>query len=87
MVFESKKEELVTEEIEANASYWGDSPPEDFEIAFMGEVKKDRGLLFLVYGDERGPYIQLDGDPRILKDIGHSPGEKTRYYRCSAGAK
>jgi len=87
MVFESKKEELVTEDIEANASYWGDSPPEDFEIAFMGKVKKDRGLLFLVYGDEQGPYIQLDGDPRILKGIGHSPGEETRYYRCSPGAK
>jgi hypothetical protein len=87
MVFESKKEELVTEDIEANVSYWGNSPPEDFEIAFTGTVKKDRGLLFLVYGSEQGPYIQMDGDPKILKGIGRAPGEETRYHRCWAGAK
>ena len=48
----------------------------------MGEVSPERGLLFLVYSDKRGLYIQLDGHPDVLKDIGHSPEDETQYFLC-----
>ena len=82
LVFTSGNRELVAKDIEADVSYWGKSPPGNFEIALMGEVSPERGLLFLVYSDKRGLYIQLDGHPDVLKDIGHSPEDETQYFLC-----
>ncbi len=84
LIFASGNRELVASDIFADVYFWGRQPPDDFEIALMGELEPDRGLLFLVYSDKQGLYIRLDGHPDVLNDIGHSPEDVTRYYMCDS---
>jgi len=83
----SGERELVAKDVDAVLSYFGMSPPSNFEIALMGEVKPDLGLVFIVYGGERGLYIQLDGHPDAMKLIGRPPGDEAQYFMCGADAK
>lgn len=87
LVFASGSRELVAKDIDAMLSFFGRTPPSDFEIALIGEVEPSRGLIFLVYRGEKGLYIQLDGHPEVLKSIDRSPEDETRYARCSSDVR
>ncbi len=59
--------------VSAYGHFGASAPPKNFQIALSGEVRsaarsEARGgprLIFLVYADEAGPYIVIDGDARV----------------------
>ena len=67
-------------------SYFGNSPPpKDFQVALMGELRGGLQLLFMVYADRAGPYVRLDGDPKVAAALG-KPLMTARFRRCEAPA-
>lgn len=56
-------------------------PPKNFQVALTGEVRVGPKLIFRVYADAAGPYIELDGDARVTAAL--TPALTTpRYRRC-----
>ncbi len=81
LIFEQGTRRVTGHNVQSAASYFGQSPPPDFQFAFEGEVIKGVGLLFLGYRDKSGYYITLDGHPRVAAAIGKSVFEQ-KYRRC-----
>jgi hypothetical protein len=79
--------QVVAKDIESSISFLGDEPPADFQIALSAEVKPDFGVVFLVYRDQRGEYLVLDGSPKMLQALGHRQGDATRHYKCMQVAR
>jgi len=70
---------------QAAAAFFGRSPPRDFQIALIGEVRGGLQLLFLVFKDGRGQYVTIDGDPKVRQALGQAL-LAGRYRRCDAPA-
>lgn len=79
--------ELRAGSVETQYSYFGNNPPREFEVALMGQVKPNVGLLFLVYRDKRGRYLVLDGHPQVLRALGRRSNDPTRYYACASATR
>lgn len=63
-------------------SYFGNgAPPKDFQVALIGEVRGGPQLIFMVYADNAGPYILLDGDPQVTAALSKAL-TTPRYRRC-----
>ena len=56
--------------LQAISSYFGRSPPPNFQVAIVGEVRQGVSLELLVYRDKSGTYLTLDGDPKIKAALG-----------------
>jgi len=66
-------------------SYFGNAtPPKNFQVALIGTVRGGPQLLFMVYADATGAYIQLDGDAKVSAALGKAL-LAPKYRRC-AGA-
>jgi len=79
--------QVVAKDVESSVSYFGDPPPADFQLALTADVKPDFGVVFLVYKDQRGEYLVLDGSPKMLQALGQRQGDTTRHYKCVQVAK
>jgi len=51
-----------------------------YRTALLGELEQGT-IRFVVYGDETGEYIQIEGDPAALDAIGRT-GQELRFRRC-----
>lgn len=74
--------QVVAKDIETSVSYFGNEPPADFQMALTADVKPEFGVVFLVYKDQRGEYLVLDGSPKMLQALGQRQGDTTRHYKC-----
>lgn len=56
---------LTGNNVQAACSYFGQSPPPDYQVVLLGEVRGGLQLLFIVFRDKAGQYITLNGDPKV----------------------
>ena len=63
-------------------TFFGNSPPADFEGALSGAVRPDGGLVFVFYRDKIGSYIKLDGAPAVLAPLGKDV-LRQKFRRCT----
>jgi hypothetical protein len=64
-------------------SYFGQSPPENFDTLLMGEIPGGETLMLMVYADGNDLSIKLDGDAALRTKIG-KPALALTYRRCDA---
>jgi hypothetical protein len=56
--------------VQAAYSYFGQSPPPDYQVVLLSEVRGGLQLMFIVYRDKSGQYVTLDGDPKVQAALG-----------------
>ena len=67
-------------------SYFGNSAaPKNFQVALISEVRGGPQLIFMAYADASGPYLLLDGDPKVSAALGRTLMALT-YRRCGPPA-
>ena len=61
---------MTGRDVQPAYSYFGQSPPPDYQVVLLSEVRAGLRLLFIVYRDKLGPYISLDGDSKVQSALG-----------------
>jgi len=69
---------------QAAYSYFGRSPPPDFQVALLSQVRGKSELMFMVSRDRGGNYIEIDAAPSVRAALG--PALHGRKYRQCEGA-
>ncbi|MDB4980172.1 MAG: hypothetical protein JWM82_924 [Myxococcales bacterium] len=64
------KKRLVGANPRASYSYFGQSPPPDHQVAFLGELPRGEQLLVLVSKDAKGLFVQVDPGPKNRAVLG-----------------
>jgi len=83
LMVEQNNKRLTGRNVQAQHSFFGNSPPPDYQVALVGEVRRDLQLLFIVYQDRSGLYIVPDGDREVQAALGKAlVGQK--YRSCDA---
>src|SRR5436190_2420552 len=67
-------------------SFFGQSPPPNYQVALLSDVSEGVSLMFIVYRDKSGQYITLDGDPRVTGALGKTMLTRT-YRQCGSSRK
>lgn len=70
VVVEQGNQRLTAQSLQAAHSYFGQSAPPGFFVALLGQVQGRHEIVFLVRGDARGQYIQIDGDKTVMANLG-----------------
>jgi len=84
VVFLNGSKRIAGTNAEPSYSFFGNSPPEGFLAAVTSDTPQGQ-LLALVYEDDKGPYIKLDGDAAVVAQIGKAALAAT-YRVCGAAA-
>jgi len=61
---------LTGRNVQASYSFFGQSPPPDYQVALMSDVRPGVQMLFIIYRDKSGQYITLDGDAKVQTALG-----------------
>jgi hypothetical protein len=86
LMVEQGKKRLTGRDVQPAYSYFGQSPPPDYQVVLLSEVRAGLQLLFIVYRDKLGPYITLDGDSKVQLALGRDLlGRK--YRSCNPASK
>jgi hypothetical protein len=72
LMVEQGNKRMTGRNVQASYSFFGQSPPPDYQVALIGEVRNDLQLLFIVYRDKTSQYIKLDGDTKVQAALGKS---------------
>src|SRR5437868_8341013 len=79
LIFQAGNKRITGRNVQPAGSFFGSSPPPDFEFAFSSEVIDSVGLMFILYRDRVGQYVTLDGHPRVKAAIGNTLFEQ-KYH-------
>lgn len=83
LMVEQGNKRLTGRNVQAAHSYFGNSPPPEYQVALVSEVRGNLQLLFIVYQDKSGLYITVDGDREVQAALGKALlGGK--YRSCDA---
>ena len=64
----------------ASKTHLGATPPADFKVAYIGEVKGDDGLVFVLFHNANGLFVLLEGGAKSLATLGPGlQGQKLRH--------
>ena len=64
----------------ADRNHLGANPPADFKTAYVGDVKGGDGLVFVLFHNAQGLFVQLEGGPKSLAPLGPGVvGSKLRH--------
>lgn len=87
LLVEHKGQRLTGRKVQAAYSYYGNSPPPNYQVALLSEVRPSPGmdLVFTVFSDRRGPYIALDAGDKLVPVLGR-PVLAARFRHCDKGA-
>ncbi|MEJ8822969.1 Ivy family c-type lysozyme inhibitor [Variovorax humicola] len=86
LLVERDGQRLTGSRPQATASYFGNSPPRNYEIALMSEVRGGSELLFIIYHDTRGRFIEINAGPKTAAALG--PRLQALHYRaCNPAAE
>jgi hypothetical protein len=86
LAVERGNKRLTGRNAQASYSFFGQSPPPDYQVALMSDVRPGLQMLFIVYRDKSGQYITLDGDSKVQAALGRDLlGRK--YRSCNPTAK
>jgi hypothetical protein len=67
---------------EAQHSYFGNSAPEGYLVAIVGESSAGQ-MIAIVYQDAKGEYLKIDGDSAVMSKLGAGTNSLT-FRRCGA---
>lgn len=84
MLIEQGNQRMAVSNLDAAFSYFGNNPPPDFRVALFGQVQKRFDVTALVKADGKGQYIQLEGDPTAMANLGALG--KARFRHCNEAA-
>jgi hypothetical protein len=85
LVFLDGNKRVASTGVMSSYSYFGQSPPEGFEVALIGTFPGDLQLVAIIFGDAKGgKYIgELGGDDKIMNQIDPA-SRKLKYRLCDA---
>ncbi len=81
---------MTGENLMAAASYFGPTPPPNYQTALLSEVRGGNQLIFVVNRDKEGLYIELTGDPKVETALTAVLGKaqfKAKYRDCDASSR
>jgi hypothetical protein len=81
IVFLNGTNRVAAPNLQAQASYFGNSAPEGYLTALVGEEANGSQLIAIVYQDAQGQYLQIDGDAKIMARVGKAAAA-LKYRRC-----
>jgi Inhibitor of vertebrate lysozyme (Ivy) len=81
LVFEQSGKTITGHQVEAAYSYFGNSPPPNYQVALMSEVKGGVQMMFIIFGDKQGQYITLEVDPKLAQALGAARAN-AKYRYC-----
>jgi hypothetical protein len=81
LVVEQGDKRVVGRKVQAAVVYPDRSPPPDFKLALLGEVRTGSALRFMVFQDKTGTSIRLQADMSLQIALGKTL-LSTRYHRC-----
>lgn len=76
---------LTGQNVQAAAAFFGQSPPPNYRMTLMSEVRGGSQLLFIVFRDTAGQYITIDGDAKVRTALG-SAQLKSKFRHCAPQA-
>ncbi len=85
LVFLHGEKRIAGRNVQAAASYFGQSSPPGFRTALLSEAAGGQALTFLIHQDKSGDYLTVDGGPKVLASIG-KPLAGSKFRRCDGGA-
>lgn len=86
LMVEAGTKRMTGRNVQAAYSFFGQSPPPNYQVALLSEVRGGAQLIFIVYRDKSGQYIMLEGDPQVQAALGK--GLLTpRYHRCGDASR
>lgn len=81
LVFLDGERRVAGSNADLASSWFGNSPPENFLFALLSDMPDAGQMIWMVYQDESGLYLTIDGDIGVIEAIGTSlAGQK--FYRC-----
>lgn len=84
MLIEQGNQRMTVNNLDSAFSYFGNNPPPEFRVALLGQVQGKFDVIASVNADGRGQFIQLDGDPTVMKNLGALG--KAKFRHCNAAA-
>jgi hypothetical protein len=85
LVFIAAGKRVASNNVQASYSYFGNSAPENYKVAFVGDMPGNAQMIAIVYTDRAGDYVTLDGDRPVQAAIGR-PNLALKYRRCGAAS-
>jgi hypothetical protein len=70
LAVEAGKRKMQGRNMVSAAGYFGASPPPGYLTTLLATVRSQNDLVFIVYRDKSGHYIQVDGDKKIQSALG-----------------
>lgn len=84
---EKGNKRMTGEKLMASASYLDPTPPANYQMALLSEVRGGAQLIFVIYRDKAGLYVELMGDPKVETALTAVLGKaqlKAKYRDCEA---
>lgn len=69
---------------QAAPGFFGNSPPRNYQMTLLGEVRGRYQMLFVIHQDRQGQYAVIEGDRQVKQALGQLA--TARYKRCNAPA-
>lgn len=82
VAIEQGDQRMTVRSLMASHSYFGQAAPPNFYVALMGQVQGRHEVIFLVYGDSRGQYLELNGSQTVMANLGALG--KSKFRSCDA---
>ncbi len=85
LLVESAGKRMTGGKLEDAVSYFGPEPPPNYLTTLLSEVRGGLGLMFVVYRDPGGQYIELIGDRKVEAALGQVLGKnlKAKFRDCA----
>jgi hypothetical protein len=85
LVFLDGERRVATTNATLSASYYGNSPPENYEVTVFADMPDGDQMIFTVYQDKGGRWATIDGGGSVQKALG-KPALQLRFRQCAAAS-
>lgn len=72
---------------QAAYAYFGNSPPPGYQVALLGEAPGKTSMVFIVYHDRTGQYINVEANRKVASLLGASATAKFRSCDVERNAR
>lgn len=81
IVFLDAAKRIAASNVQSAPSYFGQDMPPEYRTALLSEIPGGAQMIAVVSQDEQGYYVTLDGDAKVMAQIG-KPLAATKFRRC-----
>lgn len=85
LIVERGDKRLMGRDPQASFSFFGNSPPRGFDVALLSQVRGGSEMMFMVYRDGRGRFIQIEAGPKTAAALG-TELLAIRYRACQGSS-